>query len=232
MNDFNDSYFVLHKKDMLRRHRQHMKDFVLAKKYIEKNLEIAQGSLAPEILDIGCADAAFSKLFLELGEVSGVEINHKMAAEAKVILKEVYEKIPKSKTFDVVLIRGTLQHLSDFDEFCEFLRFSLKPGGLFISLANPNSDSLIYRRTGTLPALNVRPGFSSNFQVFSPRTLLNRLGESSYQNVIISYPYLSSAYANPVSDLFFGLYALLTRRNSPRAFPRNMFNLMARKVEN
>jgi len=73
-----------------------------------------------KILDLGCGDGNVSQLFLEIGEVTGVDVSQGALKEAarrgvKTKLHDL-NNLPlpfKDKSFDVVVLTDTLEHLLD-----------------------------------------------------------------------------------------------------------------------
>jgi len=229
--DFADSYFKLHAKGSDLRARQHSLDFLWVKRFLQKG-EFLSFDSNPQIniIDIGCAAGDFSRLFSPIGKVYGVEINESESIKARKVLFQVGDSYPLDVTFDLILIRGTLQHLPTSKEFFDFVATNLKSKGVLAILANPNSSSPMFKRTGTLPALNVYKGFSSNFEVFNRHSLENRLKGIEFSEIEIKYDYFRTPYARPCLDIPLGILSLLTGRNFGRPFPGNMFNWIGRRI--
>ena len=226
--DFLDSYFAAREKSVEDRHKMWQIDFKWTKEILEqngldKNLKI---------LDVGCADGDFTLLFHEFGILHGVEINEKMREIASKKLSKTFKEIPLDEIYDVIIIRGTLQHIENAKKFYEFLKSCLSKKGAAVFLANPNADSRIYRRFKRLPALDVSPDFASNFTVYSPRALRQALDSTGEFHYFLSYPYFETPYSRPVRDFALVLKSFLTGKYIGRAFPRNMFNLVAVQKKN
>jgi len=127
-------------------------------------------------------------------------------------------------TFDLVVFRGSIQHI---DEPFHMLRQGaavLKPGGWMVFLATPNADSLVYKLWGDLPALDP----PRNFWIPSARTLGNALQNFGLNVQSTEYPYWGGPYAHPARDLW-RFCARLVGIKKPFAFPRNMMEVYARK---
>ena len=227
--DFDNAYFELHGKSSDLRLQQHLLDFQWVKKFLEKEILSTSKELPLNIIDIGCAGGDFSRLFLPFGKVYGVEINESESKKASEILFKVGDSYPIDVQFDLIIIRGTLQHLPTSRVFFDFVTTNLKSNGVLAILANPNSASLMYKRTGTLPALNVNSGFSSNFEVFNRNSLENQLRGVEFAEIEAKYDYFATPYAQPYVDIPLGILSLLTGRNFGRPFPGNMFNWIGRR---
>ena len=228
-SDFDDAYFNLHGQSAELRMQQHRLDYLRVKSFLGKERSTFSKVPPLNIIDIGCADGAFSQLFLPFGRVYGVEINESESKKAREVLFQVADSYPFQVQFDLVIIRGTLQHLPDSEIFFDFVKTNLKSNGVLAILANPNSASLMFRRTGTLPALEVRNGFSSNFVVFNKNILEHRLNGIQFSEIEVTYEYLGTPYARPCTDIPLGILSLLTGHNFRRPFPGNMFNWIGRR---
>lgn len=231
MTDFDDAYHIKRKIDSANRSLQHQNDFSEVEKFIRRNLSLLKNPVGKlRIIDIGCSDGEFSRKFNELGDVTGVEINQMQALEAKKRISRVLDELPFNEIFDIVLIRGTLQHLPADNRFFYFLENNLESNcGIVAILSNPNSDSIIYKRTGSLPALDVGENFDSNFQVYSPRKLNLMLKNIGVFTESVSFPYLSTPYSKPIRDFTAGAFSLIFKTRMKYPFPRSMFNLLAIK---
>jgi SAM-dependent methyltransferase len=231
MTDFSDRYHLDRQATNHLRLQEHQRDF----RWVNKFLEVHQSSLPSpsgslNIIDIGCSDGSFLELFAHLGQLTGIEINHHQALLAEERLDKVLSSLPTVGKYDLVIIRGTLQHLTDENEFFQFLFSNLKFNGVVAILANPNAQSPIYRRTGSLPALEVTPGFESNYNVYTPFDLAMKLNSVGISTKSVAFPYFSTIYAKPLVDLPAGLFSLITGKRMGYPFPRNMFNLLGVKT--
>lgn len=96
-----------------------------------------------KVLDIGCCDGYFLSLLKAQGyEVRGIEPNPVgRIAEEKYgipITKEYFsEKFFEKESFDIILLRNILEHMSDVNDFLDKVVKVLKPGGhIFIEVPN------------------------------------------------------------------------------------------------
>ncbi len=153
------------------------------------------------ILDVGCGLGKFLELF-DPGqwERCGVDISDVAVQEARKrgIRVQEYEHgydYPE-ESFDVVVFRGTIQHLDTPFEAIQRCVSLLKPGGLMVFLSTPNAAGICYRLFGTLPFLDPR----LNFWIPSDATLKNVLVNFRMEVLETRYPYLETPYARPVRD--------------------------------
>jgi SAM-dependent methyltransferase len=182
------------------------------------------------ILDVGCGDGAFLYGLDDRWEKWGVDVSPFVVpiAGAKGIRMVPFSPTwPEEFTddsFDVVVFRGTIQHIDDpFYILRECVRI-LRPEGLMVFLATPNTGAICYRLFGELPALDPE----RNWLVVSDGQLINILTRLGMRIEDVVYPYLETPYAQPVRDHIAFALRLLGRR---RAFPfwGNMMEVYARK---
>ena len=65
----------------------------------------------------------------------------------------------ESDFFDLVIIRGTIQHLDEPFLFLKHAFTALRPGGYLVFLATPNTNSPFYRLKKTLPFIDAPRNF-------------------------------------------------------------------------
>ena len=225
-NDFNDLYFAKRLHTQKLRHKMHRLDY----NWIRAKLgEI--GSTRYKILDIGCSDGHFLNQFSKSHfDLFGIEPNESQAEMSKRIGIQIIQPITSFENFDIVIIRGTLHHLPNSNNFLDELSLSfqnLDKNKYFFALANPNSESFLFKNFGTLPALEKNPTFESVFKVWGGRELANLL-ESKGAQVDLTYPYFRSPYKKLFSDSANFWISLISKSYRDFSFPRNMFNLAAK----
>lgn len=177
---------------------------------------------ATYILDVGCGNGEFLNKFGGKWVLYGVEPSDyaaKIAVNKGItILDEHYKNFAGEDFFDVVVYRGTLQHMSNPIDILYETTFAMKSGGMLAILATPNTDSLGYWRWKTLPALDA----PRNWIPFGQHMLKNILIRLGYENIEFKFPY-EKPYANPLKDL--GNFII----GKPTAFPGNMMEVFAWK---
>lgn len=141
--------------------------------------------LAPKarlLLDIGCSVGTSLDVAAEHGfEAIGVEVSEAARAVANAKERCVYattEELPE-RTFDVITLWESLEHIDAIEDVLSFVAERLSPDGLF-AVTVPNLDSPILR---TLRAdsfhINGGAGFAGHINLFDKRTLallLERFG--------------------------------------------------------
>jgi SAM-dependent methyltransferase len=179
-----------------------------------------------KILDIGCGVGGFLSGFDDRWEKYGYEPSEFAAEKAckKGINMIRAFRVVDDNSMDVVVFRGTLQHIFDVTNDLANATRVLKPGGLLVILATPDTDSLVYKLFGKLPALDA----PKNWVVFGKRILENILERLGYVNVTTAHPYWGTPYANPAHDFFMFLVSLFFGYRK-FAFPGNMMEIYATK---
>ncbi len=126
--------------------------------------------------------------------------------------------------FDVIVFRGTIQHLDTPFSVMKKCTRLLKKGGLMAFLSTPNANSICYKLFGTLPFLAPE----LNFFIPSNTTLKTALMNFGLEVVEVRYPYLETPYARPGRDhIYFLLRCLGIRVKFP--FWRNIMEVYAVK---
>jgi len=89
----------------------------------------ANGVAVRTALDVGCGDGAISvrlQRMLGLPEIAGVELNRKLAGEARSrgvsVIEADMDAMPVSGTYDLVISYGSLHHSPDTSRFVRRLR--------------------------------------------------------------------------------------------------------------
>lgn len=208
-----------YRKDVEKREAMYRQELERLKKYLPN---FAGGGRA---LDIGCGRGEFLSLLGDAWKKYGIEISD----HARETLEKngvVTDFDPQDNFFDLIIYRGTIQHIPDPVYKISESYYWLKPGGAIVFLATPNTHSLVYRLFKDLPMINER----LNFLLPSDRVLRQILTNFGFQDIKFEYPYLKTPYARPVYDLvsfFLKLIGIKKRLNF--AFYGNMLECYARK---
>jgi SAM-dependent methyltransferase len=177
------------------------------------------------VLDVGCGCGDFLELFTpSRWERFGIEVAPVAleVLENRGIRTDLVGKPDES--FDLVVFRGTLQHLDEpITTIKRCIRW-LHAGGYMVFLATPNIGSLCYRLFQELPAIDP----PRNFMQVSDRILQGILENLGMEVLRFEFPYRGTPYARPVRDtVSFVLRLLGVRRDF--AFWGNMLECYARK---
>ena len=207
---YKKSYFSDRKNNSLR-----VNSFNLERKFINKY--ISKGVL----LDIGCSTGELLNTIQWEGERYGMEISE-YAIEKAIANGISFDKDINSEKdfFDIIIFRGTIQHLDQPFLYIEKAYKALRKGGYVFYLATPNINSLYYKIWNDLPALDSR----KNFFLPSEKILTNVMEIYGFELIQKEFPYINSPYSNPIKD---HLKFILKIFGSNVEFPfwRNMMNL-------
>jgi SAM-dependent methyltransferase len=178
------------------------------------------------VLDVGCGVGNFLSKMDDRWIKYGVEPSD--FAKDKAVKKDITILPTISHVnfdfYDVVVFRGSLQHINFPMASLVHATRSLKKGGLLVILATPDSDSLVYKLFGNLPALDA----PRNWILFGNKFLCNVLRRLGFSEVKVIHPYWDTPYANPVIDfLKFGISLIFGYRKF--AFPGNQMEIYAVK---
>jgi SAM-dependent methyltransferase len=217
-----DSYAHNWTAGLAKRKIQWVQDF----QFVQKTFQPITSGM--RVLDIGCGDGGFSQFFLDAGaKVFGVEVIESQAQKARERSVEILTEVPSAGEFDLVILRGVLQYVSDQYAVLEQISKITAPGGAICILQTPNSESFQFRRWGLLPGVE-DPPFTDLALIPSFATLHGYFLRKNFQ-VKRHYPYWKSPYQNFVPDLLAVIAGAISGRYPGRSFPRNMFHLVALK---
>lgn len=215
----------LYKKDYFedqeatrKKSRMFLQEFDRLKRYFD----IDKGG---KVLDIGCGTGEFLSLFPDQWQKYGIEISDyaRQEAEKKGIITDFTFR---DDFFDLIILRGMLQHLPDPIYRIGEIFYWLKKGGGIVFLATPNTHSLYYELFHTLPMLDE----SRNFLLPSDKMVDQILTNFGFKVKGIEYPYLGTPYASPVKDMFsFLLKFFRIKKDIKFPFYKNMMEIYAEK---
>ena len=149
------------------------------------------------VLDVGCGMGGFLSHFdSEKWDRFGIEVSPYAAQEAEARGISVVEFDYDGPGFDLVVMRGVLQHLETPLESILRCIDMLNPGGFLVFLATPNTHSIHYKLFEELPMLDA----TRNFLLPSDKMLTQILVNYGLDIVSVRHPYLESPYSSPVLD--------------------------------
>jgi SAM-dependent methyltransferase len=193
--------------------------------YRQEHERIERYVQSGRVLDVGCGFGDFLELFTPpKWERYGIEVAP--IALAVLNARGIKTELPRQpdESFDLVIFRGTIQHLDEPIATIKRCIRWLRPGGHMVFLATPNIGSLCYRLFQELPAIDP----PRNFMQVSDRILRTILENVGMEVLRFEFPYRGTPYARPIRDGFCFVLRLLGVRCS---FPfwGNMLECYARK---
>lgn len=216
--DYSKDYLDTKSKTFMQRHIQYLKDVELLLKMVNSKRNL-------KVLDIGCSQGLFLKSMPNNWNKYGLEVNptyHKILENSKIGIFSNYKDI-KMK-FDLITMRGVIEHIADHKELIAFLKTHIKSGGgLFIS-STPDFNS---------PASVILGKYWSQIQFpehihqFTSASLQILLLKANLVLREIHYPYLDTAYSNFKVDkkkMLDTKKKKLTEKNTKFPFPGNMIS--------
>ncbi len=178
------------------------------------------------VCDVGCSTGEFLNHIRWQGDKYGMEISEFARKEAeKTAISFEKNILTVNNYFDLIVFRGTIQHLPEPFLYIQKSFESLKSGGVVAFLATPNSNSIYYKLFNTLPFLAPE----LNFYIPSDLTLSSALNNFGFEIKEIQYPYVGSPYQKLISDHIKFLKKLVFRTDDKFAFYKSMMNLIAIK---
>lgn len=220
MNDaalYDKNYFVEHYAHDAKRERMYCQE------YARLSERMPDGGF---VLDIGCGTGGFLCNFGSQWHTYGFDPSSYALGQAARKGINICEDLAwnPDATFDLVVMRGTLQHMSNPMPTLDHATRLLRPGGMLAILATPDTDSLVYRIWFELPALEAQ----RNWVLFGNHYLQNILKRLGYDEIEVLHPYKGTPYARPVKDFCQFLASMLSGYRK-FAFPGNMMEMYARK---
>lgn len=157
-------------------------------------------------LDFGCHDAKFLNTFDDRFDKHGVEkstqaVNYAKGAVAfghNIHACNILDAPYKDGYFDLIMMRGVIEHLPDPNECMEKICRLLKPGGLLYFSATPNVDSFS-AKTFKSAWNQYKP--PEHLLYFSDRTLELYMGRFGLGFLAKEFPYANTPYADVPHDL-------------------------------
>lgn len=195
--------------------------FLIEKKFI--NQYIGSGKL----LDVGCSTGEFINALKWDGETYGMEISkHAVKIARKNGIKFSKNIFNSNNYFDLIIFRGTIQHVDTPFYYLKHAFKALKSGGFVCFLATPNANSIYYKLWNTLPLLDPK----INFYIPSDISLTNTMHNYGFTLREIRYPYIHSPYASIPKDHIYFLFKFFGL-NVRFPFWRNTMDLIFQKIK-
>lgn len=168
------------------------------------NMFIGENNI--KVLDFGCHDGLFLDTFDKRFDKHGVEIGADAVDWAKKNLDfganvhacDIVDAPYENDTFDLIIMRGVIEHLTYPDICMQRVSDLLRPGGLLYILATPNIGGFIGRTFGSRWK-HVNP--PEHLLFFSDYTLERYLKKFDFEMILKQFPYEKTPYENVGSDV-------------------------------
>lgn len=217
---------------MKQRTAQYQEDKAFIHRYVETG----------NVLDVGCSGGFFLNELSSKFKKHGIEIDADAVAYAKKNFsfgKNIHciplEDVPyPNNSFDLVVMRGVIEHLPDPVEAVRKVSELVKKGGFFYITATPNGASFafnVFREKWNL----FHP--TQHIWHFSPRTLEILCKKFGLRLVALDFPYLGTPYENAEEDVLTIAKAIHAIRKGKRTslktgppFWENMMSIVFQKI--
>lgn len=233
---FNSIYQVEYAQDYLDMSEPHELRKVQYKLDLELLGKLIDGDL--NVLDIGCSSGGFLDAMPGNWTKNGQEVNPELIKHLTLARPEykVFRELSEIRgEFDLITMRGVIEHIEEHSALISFLSGHLKPSGHLYICATPDFTSpaaIIYKQHwGQI----VTP---EHIHQFTPASLQILLSQAKLVLKELHHPYLGTPYENWGKDKRFFLEnleieksALISSVNQfTHAFPGNMMSVIFEKV--
>ena len=181
---FNQNYLKNTKDFNLRKIQYKLDKKIILKYYKDKNTN--------KILDYGCGNGTFLKLFKS--KKIGFEFN-KNAKVDRNIKRVSFDNVFNEK-YDLIIMRGVIEHIPNFNEIILKLSKCVKKNGFFYITATPNSNNLTFFLSNKDFNQN-HPGHLFHFNNVNLSLLFLK---NNFLNIVMNYEYLNTPYASLKKD--------------------------------
>lgn len=192
-----------------------------------------------KVIDIGCSSGEYLDAMPDSWYKSGYEVNKflKSRLEKERPNYQIYDQLTEiEETFDLVTLRGVIEHIPDHTDLIQFLQKGLKINGLLYISATPNFNSICATLYKEKWSQIVFPEHCHQFTSVSLQILLSK---ANLVCKLIAMPYLNTPYENWSCDRVDFLKNLDSiKRNTKRIntslkkhpFPGNMLSIIFERV--
>lgn len=220
-NIMKEKYLSLYNRDYF---RAYVNDPLREKMYTLELKRLLKYKNSGRILDVGCGLGLFLDLFDDKWDKYGVEVSSEASSvcQQKGIKMDGYDY--PDNFFDVIVFRGSIQHIDTPLYVIKKCFDILKKGGIIAFLATPNTNSICYKLFEDLPMIDPK----YNFVLFSDKMLKQILENFGFEILELYYPYIETPYAKPLRDFIYFILRLFGFKKK-FAFYGNIMECYAKK---
>ena len=218
-NGYLDNIYVIDKKSELRK-----KQYEIDRKSIELFLPKKKNI---KIFDLGCSNGEFLKYFDNKFLKYGFDIDNAANNNNKNFFYGDLDKLPNNfKDFDVVILRGVMQHLDNPQQYFKKIQQIIKKNGILYVYITPNFNSFCAQV------------FKENWNLFDPiaymfyfsdKTAEKFINKFGFKLIHKEFPYIDGPYCNIENDYKCVKNLLSGIAGISPPFWGNMMNLVFRK---
>lgn len=185
-------------------------------------LKYYQDKKDQSILDYGCGNGLFLEKFNS--NKFGFEVNTSIIKSKKITYLDA--QLSSKNTFDLILMRGVIEHIKDFDTILKKLFLKLKKNGLFFITATPNSSCLSFFLNKEQFNQNCKEHLYHFNHINLPMFFLN----NNLYNIDTTFQYFDTPYADLKVDFNHNKVLSNNKSISPPAVG-NMMSLVFQKMD-
>jgi SAM-dependent methyltransferase len=169
------------------RSKQYLLDLALLEEFLPKQINV---------LDFGCSSGEYLDSMPKLWHKSGYEVNPELVTILETTRPSyaIYDNVREIKgDFDLITLRGVIEHIPEHSNLIEFLNHRLRIGGFVYISATPDFSSPCAVQYKSYWGQIVTP---EHIHQFTPASLQILLSKSGLVMKALHHPYMGTPYEN------------------------------------
>ena len=220
----------INNESFIQRQRQYQLDIQYLYPYLSKD--------DVKVLDFGCSTGQFLNIMPDSWQKNGFEVNQFEMSYIRDNYKDinVFSEIKQleESSFDLITLRGVIEHLFDFDDLFRAINKSIRSGGLVYICATPDFNSpcsVLYLSEWNQISAPL------HYHQFTASSLALLFAKAGFGLKGLHYDYIDSDYAVFQSDAakFIKNTQALSEKghvsHANHAYPGTMVNMIFEKIE-